>query len=1079
MAVYRLFNKVKKILAAKTHSKLTGKTCSTEVLLDELQVRPIELEIQDQTSRNVQTYQETSRLENSLSLLSATLESYHDAILVVDLENTWVLYNQRFIDLWQIPNEIIAAKDDLNALAYVIDQLEKPEDFLQKVHELYASPETSSFDRLRFKDGKMIERYSIPQRINGQVVGRVWSFRDVTELERAVQAIKREAEKNLAFLHNASDGIHIIDSEGCLIEVSNSFCTMLGYQRDELIGKHVTDWDKSLTDHEIKRVIKRRLTNQGHSQFQTRHTRKDGSIFDVEISSFLFDLDGQSVLYCSSRDISDRKRFEAELRVSQKENQFLADLIRTSTQPMGIGYPDGQMGLVNTAFEKLTGYSAEELQTSNWMDLLTPPEWREIERNKLIELESTGGFIRYEKEYIRKNGERVPVELMVNLKTDSDGKPEFYYAFVTDITERKRAERENSENEQRVLLATEATGVGIWEWNLINHTIRWDAQMFRIYGIAPTSDGIVEYATWSQYVLPEDLPLQESIMQDTIRGLGHNSRKFRIRRHDDGKCRHIQAVETVRLSDQGRVEWLVGTNLDVTEQTLAEIAQNESEERWRFALQAANLGAWELNFAENTIWHSLRYDQIFGYEKPPEWSYEIFLQHVLEEDRMLVDNYIQDSIAKHQVWSLECRIRRADGQIRWILIQSKYHDMKNGRFERAFGLVEDITERKMVEQMTKDAARRKDEFLAMLAHELRNPLASICNAVEVMKLAHADFSRVNWGIDIIERQVKHLIRLVDDLLDVSRIKQGLVVLKTESLEIRDFVLPAVETCQPLIESRNQVFSLTLPAEFFWVMGDRIRLAQILSNLLNNACKYTPEGGHIKLSVEAFEDSICIRVTDNGDGIDQNSLAHLFDLFYQVDHNLDRAQGGLGIGLSLVQSLVEKHGGVVQAFSAGRGQGSEFVVRLPRLAQPIKSTADAITQIAPRLNKNLRILLVDDNPDVAESLALLLEIDGHQVLIANDGQAALEIARVEKPNVILLDIGLPGMNGYSVAKALRETSEHKRTLLVAVTGYGQPDDLEKSRASGFDKHLVKPTDIEIVRQLLADYQASSFDVLSKR
>ena len=355
----------------------------------------------------------------------------------------------------------------------------------------------------------------------------------------------------------------------------------------------------------------------------------------------------------------------------------------------------------------------------------------------------------------------------------------------------------------------------------------------------------------------------------------------------------------------------------------------------------------------------------------------------------------------------------------------------------------------------------------MLAHELRNPLAPIRNAVEIQKLAHSDPSRLAWCNNIIERQLEHLTRLVDDLLDVSRISRGLVELKKEPLEIRDFVLPALETSRPLIDARRHQFSMTLPPEPLWVEGDRIRLAQIVSNLINNAAKYTDEGGHIELSVESAGDDVCIRISDNGCGIDPVDLPCLFNLFYQVGRSLDRSQGGLGIGLSLVHNLVAEHGGHVRVISAGPGQGSEFEVRLPRLMLPEPAVVCCSSGPTPNLGK-LRILVVDDNHDAAESLALLLGTDGHQVQMANDGLAALEMARAEDADVIILDIGLPGMDGYSVAQALRRSNEPSRALLIAVTGYGQPDDREKSRAAGFDAHLVKPIDFETLRKLLAEH-----------
>jgi len=334
-----------------------------------------------------------------------------------------------------------------------------------------------------------------------------------------------------------------------------------------------------------------------------------------------------------------------------------------------------------------------------------------------------------------------------------------------------------------------------------------------------------------------------------------------------------------------------------------------------------------------------------------------------------------------------------------------------------------LNEEKLAEQTQKlyESDQRKDQFLAMLAHELRNPLAPICNAAQILKRTDLEPDRIAWCSQIIERQTEHMVGIVNDLLDVSRINRGLIELNKESLEIRDVILPAIECCRPLIDAKRHEFCLELPPEPLWVEGDRIRLTQVVVNLLNNAAKYTEDGGLINLSVELCGDTVCIRVNDNGCGIDAADLPNLFDLFYQTDRNLDRSQGGLGIGLSLVRNLVAKHGGNVQASSAGHGKGSEFVVRLQRHVLPKPEVTCSAALAAPPQKKR-RIMLVDDNRDAAESLAILLEIDGHQVQTAYDGPAALKIAQVERHDVILLDIGLPGMNGYSVAQELRKFCE---------------------------------------------------------
>jgi PAS domain S-box-containing protein len=424
-------------------------------------------------------------------------------------------------------------------------------------------------------------------------------------------------------------------------------------------------------------------------------------------------------------------------------------------------------------------------------------------------------------------------------------------------------------------------------------------------------------------------------------------------------------------------------------------------------------------------------------------------------------------------------------QRKWLLVSAEPILDAQGHIYQLICTYHDVTDRKLAEmallerekrltaqaEQLRENNRHKDEFLAMLSHELRNPLAPIRNAVEIQKRAGADISRISWCTGIIDRQLKQLTGLVDDLLDVSRINRGQIELKKEILEIRDFIPLAVESNQPLIEARQHNFSLKLPAEPLWVEGDRIRLAQIVSNLINNAAKYTQQAGSIQVLVQAFAEKIFIHVTDNGYGIDQLAISQLFDLFYQDDHSIHHSQGGLGIGLSLVRRLVDMHGGDVQAFSTGKGQGSEFVVSLPRLFLPETEPLSG-KQLADRMPNKLRILVVDDNCDITETLAILLGNDGHQVLTANNSHTALEIAKAERPDVILLDIGLPEMNGHELAQEIRRNRELDKTLLLALTGYGQIEERQKSQASGFNYHLVKPLDSELLRSILSEYKSGS-------
>jgi len=371
-------------------------------------------------------------------------------------------------------------------------------------------------------------------------------------------------------------------------------------------------------------------------------------------------------------------------------------------------------------------------------------------------------------------------------------------------------------------------------------------------------------------------------------------------------------------------------------------------------------------------------------------------------------------------------------------------------------LQKEIVDRQEAEFKLEEAARRKDEFLAMLSHELRNPLAPIRGAVEVMRRIAPAEEKLSWARDVIERQVGHLTRLVDELLDVARIASGKVSLRLERIELAAVVQQAVETARPLIEARRHELQLRLPPQPLWLAGDLVRLSQVVANLLNNAAKYTPEGGRIEVEAGVQEAEIFIRVRDNGIGIEPDLLSQMFDLFAQGARSLDRSQGGLGVGLTLVRHLVQLHGGRVEGRSKGVGAGSEFAVFLP--SRPQGAGALAVPAPAPAAAaRTRRVLVVDDNRDAAESIAMMLNLEGHKVEVALSGPQALQQAPRFLPEVVLLDIGLPEISGYEVARRLQDDPRMCRTLLIALTGYGQPEDLERTIASGFHHHFIKPVE----------------------
>ena len=365
----------------------------------------------------------------------------------------------------------------------------------------------------------------------------------------------------------------------------------------------------------------------------------------------------------------------------------------------------------------------------------------------------------------------------------------------------------------------------------------------------------------------------------------------------------------------------------------------------------------------------------------------------------------------------------------------------------------------------RDADRRKDEFLATLAHELRNPLAPIRQAALISKAPTATDAQKRWSHDVIDRQVQHMSLLLDDLLDISRVTRGTLALRMQSTELATVIESAVETARPTIDTKRHVLSVDIPAEPVHFTADPLRVAQVLSNLLTNAAKYTDPEGEIRITACCVGEDVVICVVDSGIGISAAALPRVFNMFSQVHSNTDRSEGGLGIGLSLAKGLIELHGGTIEASSAGLGCGSEFTVRLPRRAAAGKSQNPATPALAARPPRQRRILIADDNRDSAETLAALLRMEGHEVTSVHDGPVALSVFSELKPDVALLDIGMPGLTGYEVARKMRQAGSKAPLTLIAITGWGQDIDKERAFAAGFDHHLTKPVDPQRLVELL--------------
>jgi PAS domain S-box-containing protein len=504
---------------------------------------------------------------------------------------------------------------------------------------------------------------------------------------------------------------------------------------------------------------------------------------------------------------------------------------------------------------------------------------------------------------------------------------------------------------------------------------------------------------------------------------------------------------------------------DISERKRAEQALHDAQSSLSMALRAGRAGSFDWDIAGDVNVWSDETLALHGF-KPGEFARtrEAWLACVHPDDRPGMLQALERALADGEI-AVEYRIRVNDtGEVRWIHVRGQVIYDEARRPRRMLGINADITERKQAEEALREADRRKDEFLAMLAHELRNPLAPIRNIAHILKNENLDAATLRRNSELLQRQANQLARLVDDLLDVARITRGTIELQKEPVSIQSILDAALETVQPLFTLKRQTVSTNLGATSLRVEGDPVRLSQAFGNILANAAKYSPDRAMIDVSVEESGDEAIVRVRDEGIGIDPKDLPHIFDLFMQADRSLDRGQGGIGVGLTIVKVLVEMHGGRVEAHSAGLGHGSELTIRLPRLLStaPLSSPAP----VAPRSTVQRRILVVDDNPDSAESLALLLKIAGHETQVAHDGASALAALEHFPPDIVLLDIGLPGMDGYVVARLIRERFPMSSRRLYALTGYGREEDQERALSSGFDGHLTKPVDPERLLRLMS-------------
>jgi PAS domain S-box-containing protein len=682
-----------------------------------------------------------------------------------------------------------------------------------------------------------------------------------------------------------------------------------------------------------------------------------------------------------------------------------------------------------------------------------------------------GHVFRGETPYFVANGEQRIVDFAFMPIKDEDGEVRYVVPTGMDITDRRIAEQERKtldvlqESDLRFRQMADNAPVLIWISGPDKKCIWFNKPWLDFVGRSleqELGDG------WAENVHPDDLERCVKTYETCFDLRQPFAMDYRLRRHDGEYC-WVLDNGVPFLNSAGEFMGYIGSCMDISEQKTVEAELRESEARFRSLADHAPVLIW-VNGIRGCEFVNREYLRFLGrsFEEVRWMNWKDFLHPEDADDYLLT---YQQAFENRAPFEAQTRFRRADGQYRWIRSSATPRFTPDRMFLGYVGCSMDITDIKKSGDALKEADRRKDEFLATLAHELRNPLAPIRNSLHILRIA-GNGSAAARVLDMMDRQVNQMVRLVEDLLEVSRITRGKIELRRERVELSTIVRAAIETSKPLIEAARHELIVLLPSESLLIEGDQARLAQVFANLMNNAAKYTEEGGRIWVSAMANGPDVTVSVRDNGMGIPETMVPKVFDLFTQVDRSGRRSQGGLGIGLTLVKRLVAMHGGTVQAKSDGPGCGSEFLVTLP-LAEPgyLEEEQNGLPPEASAAARKRRVLVVDDNRDAADSLGILLRFAGVEVHVAHDGSAALEAMRAFQPEIVILDLGMPGMDGYDVARRIRQQGKYEDVVLIALTGWGQPEDRKRSNEAGFDHHLVKPVELDALQALLTSLETA--------
>lgn len=909
---------------------------------------------------------------------------------------------------------------------------------------------------LRSKVAVLVELYQRRSALQG-LNSALSKARGEMERHHAKELAERETLLHAMFEHPTEPVIlleAVRDAQGSVINwqyrnANALSLELLGLTRSELLGRQLTD---VLSAERAATLIRR-----GARVLESRRAERYEAHFrGTDLLVTLFPV-GSDCIISTGADITDHKRTEAALRQSESRHRALLE-----NAPVAVAHNamDGRFEYVNGAFSRLVGYTPEELYAKRWQDITHPDDAPPDQTLADQVVARALSDYSIEKRYIRKDGSAVWVHLFGNFVMNDAGEAVQGVAVAIDITEQRAAAAALADSRERLMLAKAAAFLGIHDWDIRTNNITWDERTREIWGAA--RDEPITNEVFIAGIHQEDVPHTQAAVNKALdrAGDGQYLATFRVINRVTGQVRWVEATGQVYFENGAPVR-LIGTVQDVSDRATAQALVHESEARFRELANNIDQFAWTCDSTGCTDWHNKRWYEYTG--ATAEQTLGRGWTNMLHpEQRLEVIQRLEECLPTGTTWEDTFQLRNQTGEYRWFLSRAVPIRSEAGNIVRWFGTNTDVTDLRHLQMALNEASTRKDEFLAMLSHELRNPAAAISNAAHALARLMEGRNQERGLLGVIDRQIRHMSKLLDDLLDVARITQGHIEMNREVVSIQACIDLALETAAPFIQSKRHRLTTTQWFEPLWISGDVVRLAQCMTNLLTNAAKYTPGGGTIRLELHADETTVTLEVQDNGQGISPELLPHIFDLFVQGDRSLDRSQGGLGIGLALCRKLIEMQGGSIDASSPGTDMGATFTIRLPRAKAPVTRAGSLLT--APKSKH--RVLIVDDNRDAAQSLDLIMQLEGHTTLVACSGQEALEQVSNFQPEFALLDIGLPEMDGYEIARRMKTIVP--QTTLIAVTGYGLADDRARSQKAGFAAHLVKPVSIDAIEKVFSEF-----------